>query len=422
MIDQKNWKRNVTLFIVGQTITLFGSMIVQYAILWHITLTTQSGAMITLITLIGFVPMFIIAPFGGVWADRYNRKLLINISDSVVALASLFVGACLFLGYDHIAILLACTGVRALGQGVQMPAVNAAIPQIVPAENLTKVNGVYQSVTALSTLASPLLGALLMSLFPLYTLFFFDVITATIGISMLFFLVKVPSLQRDEKKEKINYFHDIKEGLRYIRGHKFVLRLMIFSAFFYIFMSPASLLTPLQVVRKFGDDVWRLSAIEVAFFVGMMLGGGIIALWGGFKNKVVTTAFGCILFGVSVVGLGIVPNVSEFWFWIYLGVFVVCGIVVPILNTPIMTLLQTKVEPEFMGRVLSVFTMLSTSIMPLTMLVYGPLVDIEVDNIIDIVLIVTGVMMMLASFGFVINKTLYNAGKISVSEKVSEEN
>jgi uncharacterized membrane protein len=65
---ETNWKKNTALFIIGQTITLFGSSVVQYAILWHITLKTQSGIMMTLITIVGFLPIFIISPFGGVWA------------------------------------------------------------------------------------------------------------------------------------------------------------------------------------------------------------------------------------------------------------------------------------------------------------------------------------------------------------------
>jgi len=396
------WKRNTALFIIGQTLTLFGSMVVQYAILWHITLKTQSGTMVTLITLVGFVPMFIISPLGGVWADRFNRKLLINISDSVVAMASLIVAIFLLFDYTHVSILLVCAGIRALGQGVQMPAVAAVIPQIVPSENLTRVNGIYQSVQSLSTLTAPIVSALLMSFFPLHALFFLDVVTASIGISILFFLVNVPNLETNKEKKKLSYFHDIKEGLHYIRNHGFALRLIIFNAIFLIFVTPAGLLTPLQVVRNFGDDVWRLSAIEIVFSAGMMAGGILLATWGGFKNKIFTMAFGCFIFGITAIGLGLMPI-----FWLYLGIFVITGIIMPFVNTPAITLLQTKIEPEFMGRVISVFTMVSTSIMPLAMLVYGPLVNIVNINVI---LVITGIVMMFLSFFLILNKTLYNAG------------
>ena len=399
---ESNWKRNTALFIIGQTITVFGSSIVQYAILWNITLTTQSGIMMTLISLVGFLPMFIISPIGGVWADRFDRKRLIVIADGIVALASLIVAILLMMDLTYISVLLVCTGVRALGQGVQMPAVGAVIPQIVPTEHLTRVNGIHGSVQSLSYLLAPMLGALLMSYFSLQTLFFFDVITASIGIGILLFLVNVPHLDTQNEKSGVNYFRDMKEGLLYVKNNGFVLRLLIYSALYMIFATPAALLTPLQVVRNFGDDVWRLSAIEIAFSVGMMIGGLVIAAWGGFKNRILTMTFGLILFGLTVIGLGLASD-----FWVYLGIFVLTGMVMPFFNTPVMVILQTKVEQDYMGRILSVFTMVSTSIMPLAMLAFGPIVDIVS---IDTVLVFTGIIMVMLSILLVCNGTLRNAG------------
>jgi MFS transporter, DHA3 family, macrolide efflux protein len=91
-----NWKRNIILFLGSQTISLFGSSLVQYAIMWYITLNTQSGVMMTIYILCGFFPTFFISPFAGVWADRYNRKILIVLSDSMIAFSRLIL-AILFL-------------------------------------------------------------------------------------------------------------------------------------------------------------------------------------------------------------------------------------------------------------------------------------------------------------------------------------
>src|SRR5690554_4174095 len=84
-----NWKKNIILFLTSQTISLFGTSLVQYAIMWHITLTTQSGVMMTIAIICGFLPTFFLSPFAGVWADRFNRKLLIILSDSMIALTTL---------------------------------------------------------------------------------------------------------------------------------------------------------------------------------------------------------------------------------------------------------------------------------------------------------------------------------------------
>lgn len=398
-----NWKRNIALFLTGQTITLFGTMIVQYAILWHITLKSQQGTMMTLFTVVGFLPMFFISPFAGVWADRLNRKLIINISDGVVALASLTVAILMKAGYTDFYILLICTAIRSLGQGVQMPAVGAVIPQIVPAERLTRINGIQSSIQSLCMLGAPMVSGALMSFAPLETLFFLDVFTAIIGISIVFFFVKVPKLERTSPESKgTGYFHDLLEGWRYLRSHVFVFRLILFCAVFMIFVSPTAMLTPLQVIRNFGNDVWRLGAIEVAFSIGMMAGGILIATWGGLKNKIYTLALSCFLFGIAAIGLGLTPN-----FWVYIGIMAFAGVAVPLFNTPTAVLLQSTVKPEFMGRVFSVFTMVTSSMMPLAMLVFGPAADVV--NI-DIILLATGAVTALLSILLVVNKPLRAAG------------
>jgi len=140
-----HWKRNVALFMIGQGLTLFGSMLVHYAVMWHITLRTQSGVMMTLIVMAGALPMFFISPIGGVWADRHSKKLIINVADATIAVVTLGMAVIFSLGVDMIGLLLVCLVVRAFGQGVQTPAVNAIIPELVPQEHLTQVNGINGS-------------------------------------------------------------------------------------------------------------------------------------------------------------------------------------------------------------------------------------------------------------------------------------
>ena len=403
---ESNWKKNTALFLAGQALTLLGTMLVQYAIVWHITLTTQSGTMMMLFTLIGFLPMFFISPFAGVWADRYNRKYIINIADGIIALFSLAVAVLLMCGIDSYAILFVCAFVRSLGQGVHMPAVGAFIPQIVPEEHLMKVGGMQTSIMSLITLTAPMASAALMTFTPLETLFLVDVATAAIGISIVAFFVKIPAKGLAEieaaKKKGTAYFHDLREGLRYIRNHGYVLRTIILTAFFLFFFAPAGFLTPLQVVRNFGEEVWRLSAIEIAFSAGMVLGGILIVAWGGFKNRVHTMALAIALAGVFVACLGFVP-----FFWLYLVIMAVLGITLPVYNTPAMVLLQTTVDQAFMGRVISVFTMVSSSMMPMGMLLFGPLAD---SVSIDYILIATGLLLTLLYIPMMTSKTLREAG------------
>jgi DHA3 family macrolide efflux protein-like MFS transporter len=90
-MNLKNWQKNVILFLASQIISVFGSMLVQYAITWYITLETQSGVMMMISIICGILPAFFLAPFAGVWADRYDRKMLIILADSLIAVATLVI-------------------------------------------------------------------------------------------------------------------------------------------------------------------------------------------------------------------------------------------------------------------------------------------------------------------------------------------
>lgn len=152
----------VLLFLISQNLSLFGSSVVGFAIIWHITLETSSGTWLMLGTLTTMIPQVLVSLWGGVWADRYNRKHLIMLSDTFVALATLVLALFYIAGFREIWLLLAISAVRALGSGVQSPAVNAIYPQLVPPEGLTRVQAVNQSLSSALMLLAPAAGGLLL--------------------------------------------------------------------------------------------------------------------------------------------------------------------------------------------------------------------------------------------------------------------
>lgn len=164
----------------------------------------------------------------------------------------------------------------------------------------------------------------------------------------------------------------------------------------------AAFLTPLQVTRSFGDDVWRLTAIEIAFSIGMMLGGGIIASWGGFRNKVHTMTLASLVMGICTFALGLVP-----FFWIYLICMALFGVAMPLFNTPTTVLIQEKIEVNYLGRVFGVLGMISTSMMPIGMLIFGPIADLIQ---IEWLLIGTGMLVVILGIALGRNKRLLEAG------------
>lgn len=400
---KNKWKKDIVLFLLSQTLSLFGSSLVQYSIMWYITLNTKSGVMMTISIICGFMPTFFLSPFAGVWADRYNRKKLIMLSDSFIAATTLLMAILFLMGYDSIGLLFVMSAFRAIGSGIQTPAIGAFIPQIVPEDKLTKVNGINGSIQAMVMFISPMLSGVLLTMATIEAIFFIDVVTAAIAVLVLLFFLKVPAHAKAQNPQKVSYFKDMHEGIVYIGDHTYVKEFFIFCAFFFFLAAPVAFLTPLQVTRSFGSDVWRLTAVEITFSLGMMLGGVIMASWGGFSNRIHTMAFSSFIIGICTFALGVVPI-----FWIYLLIMGITGISMPFFNTPSTVLLQEKVEADFLGRVFGVLGMISSSMMPLGMLVFGPIADLIR---IEWLLIGTGFLMFIQSFFLIGSKDLVEAGR-----------
>lgn len=395
------WKKNISFFIFGQSLSLFGSMLVQYAIMWHITLTTKSGLIMTLSIMAGFIPSLFLSPFAGVWADRFNKKALIVLADAAIAVITLIGALAFYLGYGSILILLLISAFRSLGNAVHTPTVQSFIPELIPQDKLMRVQGINSGIQSSMMIVAPVLSAALLAQFPLFTLFFIDVFTAILGISsLLLFVGYVPS--KAPQPGKVEYFNDIKLGLTYIRQHAFLTPFFIFTALVLFFVAPMAFLTPLQTVFNFGPDEWRLSSIEVAFASGMMLGGFSVALWEGFKNRLHTMALSLAIMGFASILLSMTLN-----FGFYLGAMFVVGLSLPYFNSPSYVMIQEKVDSAYLGRVFSVMGMISSSMMPIGMLVFGPMADyLDIDHII----IFSGLALMVTTVGLLLNKNLIQAG------------
>lgn len=400
---KSNWKKDAILFVASQTVSLFGSSLVQYAIMWYITLETQSGVMMMISIICGALPMFFLSPFAGVWADRFDRKKLIMLSDGFIAVTTLILAIIFMAGYGSIILLFVASALRAVGGAIQLPAVNAFIPQIVPQEKLTRVQGINGSIQSATMLLSPMLGGALLTFASLEVIFFVDVVTASIAVFILLSFLHVQPHAKAMYEQSVSYFKDLIEGIHYIAHHSFLKKIYLFFAAFMFLIAPAAMLSPLQVARTFGSDVWRLTAIEITFSLGMTIGGLVIAAWGGFKNRIHTMTLSCIVIALGTVGLGITPVFS-----IYLVVMGMIGLAIPLFNTPSMVLLQEKVDPDIMGRVFGVMGMISSLMMPLGMVVFGPIADFVK---IEYLLIGTGIILFIQSFFLIIDKELLMAGE-----------
>lgn len=389
------WLRNVILFLSGQTVSLFGSMLVQYAVFWYLTITYQSGLVMALAALFGFLPQAVVSIFGGVWADRHNRKYLIMGADAAIALSTLALALIMMTGYDAVWLIFATMAIRSAGAGIQMPAVSALIPQIAPTRNLIRINGINGSIqSAMALLAPAAAGALYAwasaasdgtaaSLIPI---FFIDVATAAIGVGFLAF-IPVGTVRRAADADT-GYFADLVDGVRYIVHHAFVRWLLVLFAIIFLLTVAPSNLTPLMLVRSFpageSQDVVNLAVLEIAFSIGMMLGGILVASFFAKRSRIGMIVVSSLVFGVLSIGLGLSTNV-----WVFFGFMFLVGLAVPFFSTPSMTLLQETVEPERQGRVFGFVGIVMAVAMPIGMVVFGPLADLVP---IEALLIAAGVL------------------------------
>jgi DHA3 family macrolide efflux protein-like MFS transporter len=400
--EMPGWKRNVAIFLTGQTISLLGSMLVQFAVMWHLTIVTQSGSVLMLSIVFGMLPQAFVSIFGGVWADRHSRKLLIIGADSAIATITLALALLMLSGVDDLWLIYAALAVRSTFAGIQTPAVNAMVPQIVPAPQLIRINGINQSVQSGMMLLAPVVAAAIYASFDIVAVFFVDVVTAVLGIGMLL-LVTVPRLVRhdapgpsaagaDEAAQRPSYFGDLAAGVRYVRGHGAVRWLMTIFATTMVLIGAPSYLTPLMVTRTFGDEVWKLTTNEVFWAAGMLVGGLAMAVVGTrITNRVVLIVGTTFAAGVFTVGLGLSTNM---WVFFVLGLLV--GTTFTLMSAPSMAILQETVEPEMQGRVFGFVGIVMTVAMPLSMVVFGPLAD---RYSVQVLLVVAGALLALFVVG-----------------------
>ena len=369
--QRTGWQKRILLFLTSQCITLFGSTLVQMAIVWYATMQTASGVWVAAFTVGSYLPQFLISFIGGVWADRYHRKKLIIGADMLIAFATFI----MVLAIPHISSepallggLLVMSVVRSFGAGIQTPAVNAVIPQLVPAQQLMRYNGINATMQSVVNFAAPAAAGAVFAVSTLRTTLMIDIVTAVLGTGLLSCLV-LP--KQDTSFEKSGVLSDMKIGVRYAFSDRGIGKLLIIYGLFTFFCVPAGYLAGLLVRRVFGDTYWYLTAVEVVGFAGMMAGGVAMSTWGGFRSRGKTLAAGLLAFGSFAIGMGFSKN-----FILYLGLMAFYGVALTMVQTAITTMLQERTDTSMQGRVFGLLGTMYAGFLPLGMTVFGPLADI----------------------------------------------
>ena len=372
MIEQteNSWKKNTVLFLISQCITLFGSMIVQMSIIWYVTLETSSGAWVAAFTICSYMPQFLISFPAGVWADRYSRKKLIILSDTVIALATFLLFLVMPVISSDILLLSGLLGisvVRSIGAGVQTPAVNAVIPCLVPEEYLMKYNGINATLQSIVQFASPAVAGFVLTAGTFRSTLLIDILTALFGIGLLFFL-RLPV--KSATNETVSVLEDIKAGICYSFSDKKIGKILIVYGLFIFLCVPAGFMSALLVSRAYGDTYWYLTATELIGFAGMTLGGIWIGIWGGFPSRAKTWIVGLSALSIMTVGMGVSP-----YFVLYLIMMFLYSIALTMVQTSTTTMIQENADSSMQGRVFGLMGAMYSGFLPVGMAVFGPLAD-----------------------------------------------
>lgn len=387
----KDWKRRTIAFLASQGVTLFGSSLVQFAMVWHVTLQTSSGAWVSELTVCSFAPQFVISFFSGAWADRYSRKRLIILADAIIAVATLSLALLMpRIGKDTAlyGALLAVSVIRSLGAGIQIPAVGAMIPQLVPERHLMRFNGIHATLQSVVQFAAPAAAGAILTLGTLRGTLFIDVATAAVGIGILSAL-DIPRISNGSAPVTSSVFVQMREGMQYARTNRLIGKLLLAYGVFIFLSVPAGFLATLFVSRVYGASYTYFTIVELIGFAGMAGGGLLMGTWGGFPNRVKTLLIGLSSFGVLGICMGVIRS-----FPVYLAAMAVYGVALTMVQTAVTTILQEKTDPDMQGRIFGFLTAMYAGCLPIGMAVFGPLADVVPMRG---MMVVTGIAMLLLS-------------------------
>jgi DHA3 family macrolide efflux protein-like MFS transporter len=370
--DGKRWKAPFFTVWSGQALSIVGSQLVQFALIWYLTVQTGSAMVLATASLVTTLPGVVLGPFVGTLVDRWNRRWIMLLADGIVALAT--VGLAVLFALDRVAVwhIYVVMLIRSLASSFHGNAMNASTSLMVPVEHLTRIQGINQMLNGGMNVISAPLGALLLNVLPLQGILGIDVGTALVAILPLFF-VQIPQPERKEKQgERGSVWQDLTGGFRYILGWPGLLIVSLMTVGINFTIIPAFSLLPLMVKAYFGGNAIHLSWVESAMGIGMIAGGALLGVWGGFKSKILTSMVGLMGMGAGTLVLALAPSSAIL---LAVGGAFLFGLMNPITMGPFFAVIQSRVEPDMQARVFSLLSSVGGGMAPVGLMIAGPVSD-----------------------------------------------
>ena len=374
--DGRKWKTNFYSMWGGQKLSLLGSTLVSFGIIWYLTEKFQSATILSLATLAGLVPQVILGPFVGPLIDRLDRKKLMIFADGMTALFTF--GLSLLFMFDAVEVwhIFVVLFFRSIFGGLHMLSSHSSTTLMVPQEKLVNVSGLDQSFSGAMNIVGGPLGAILLGVIGVRGLLWIDVITAVIAIGILLF-VNVPNPDRSAMKDaskngKNSYFDDLKIGFRYLFSWKGLVILKVGSLTINFLLTPAFAMLAYLTTDHFKKGALELGLMESFFGIGILVMGLIMSAWGGFKSKMRTTTFGLFIMAIGMLLTGFSPEGKIIYGYV---TSVLIGIALVFTDAPLTGLMKEIVHPEMQGRLTSIMASMGSLATPVGLMIAGPFSD-----------------------------------------------
>jgi len=366
------WQIRFFTIWTGQALSLVGSELVQFALVWWLIETTGSATVLSVATMIALLPRAILSPFAGALVDRWNRRVVMVVADGVIALSLVWLVFCFSTVQVQIWHIYVIILVRAIGGAFHMPAMLASTSLMVPKKYLPRVAGMNQMMNGIVMVVVPPLGALLLNIMSFRDIIALDIAGAMLAIVPLFF-IHIPQPQRDTTFPGTkSVWSDVCEGLRYIQNWHGAIGMLTISTLINFIMRPAFQLIAILVISRFGGGETEFGWMAAALGAGFVAGGLVLSVWGGFRRQMQTSLMGIVGAGLAILIVGLAPQTA---FTLALGAIFVAGFMMPMCMGPIQALVQGTVDPCMQGRVFTIMSSASTLISPLGLGIAGPLFD-----------------------------------------------
>ncbi|EMM0380044.1 MFS transporter [Pluralibacter gergoviae] len=347
------WRLRYWSIFCGQTLSLIGSALTQFILLWWITDSTGSISALAMAGMAGLLPQAIISPIGGAFADRYSRRMLMLTADLISSLCMLVL-IMLFLTNRiepwHVYLMMF---IRSAMQAFQTPAALASVSMLVPDSFLSRAAGLNQTMQGITLVAAAPFGAFAIGIMPLGCALTIDVITALLGCLPLL-IYRIPQAISQSRIGLSGLWGEFKEGLMVVWCHPGLRRLYAIMSLLLLVTSPAFTLIPLLVKSHFSGKAPEVALIEGMAGAGMIAGGIIVAIFAP-RKKVRWILWGLAASCLAIAATALVPGDM---FELAIICWMLGGLAFIVGDSPIIALLQSSIPNHQQGRVLSLMSML----------------------------------------------------------------